>query len=90
MGKDSGEDRLKNMLHALRQLDGSDVLVIQDQFDVTCGVVMQTKIQKMMFERWGETLAMDFTHGTNNLGYHLGTFDTATLPDIATPCSNLN
>ncbi|ETL29147.1 hypothetical protein L916_17613, partial [Phytophthora nicotianae] len=25
-----------------------------------------------MFERWGETLAMDFTHGANNLGYHLG------------------
>ncbi|POM76669.1 Hypothetical protein PHPALM_6063 [Phytophthora palmivora] len=24
-----------------------------------------------MFERWGETLTMDFTHGTNNLGYHL-------------------
>ncbi|ETL81126.1 hypothetical protein F441_17141 [Phytophthora nicotianae CJ01A1] len=24
-----------------------------------------------MFERWGETLAMDFTHGANNLGYHL-------------------
>eukprot|EP00644_Phytophthora_capsici_P012192 jgi/Phyca11/62339/gw1.38.383.1 len=59
------------MLHALRQLDGSDVPVIQDHFDVTCGVVMQTKIQKMVFERWGETLAMDFTHGTNNLDYHL-------------------
>ncbi|ETI34096.1 hypothetical protein L914_21482 [Phytophthora nicotianae] len=27
---------------------------------------------KLMFERWGETLAMDFTHGTNSLGYHLG------------------
>ncbi|OWZ15145.1 Serine protease [Phytophthora megakarya] len=61
MGKDSGEDRLKNMLHVLRQRDGSDVLVIQDQFDVTCGVVMEAKIQKMMFERWGETLATDFT-----------------------------
>ncbi|ETL27860.1 hypothetical protein L916_18657 [Phytophthora nicotianae] len=26
---------------------------------------------KLMFKRWGETLAMDFTHGTNSLGYHL-------------------
>ncbi|OWZ23829.1 hypothetical protein PHMEG_0001239 [Phytophthora megakarya] len=25
----------------------------------------------MRFERWGETSAMDFTHRTNNLGYHL-------------------
>ncbi|KAG3234544.1 hypothetical protein PI124_g20403 [Phytophthora idaei] len=72
MGQNSGEDRMKDMLHALRQLDGSDVLVIQDQMDVTCGIVMQTKVQKLMFERWGETLAMDFTHGTNSLGYHLG------------------
>ncbi|OWZ10497.1 Serine protease [Phytophthora megakarya] len=79
MGHDSVKDHMKNMLHALRQLDGSGVLVIQDQFDVTCGVVMQTKIQKMMFERWGETLAMDFTHGTNNLGYHLGASATATF-----------
>ncbi|ETK89364.1 hypothetical protein L915_06558 [Phytophthora nicotianae] len=39
--------------------------------DVTGGVVMQSKVQNFMFERWGETLAMDFTHGTNNLGYHL-------------------
>ncbi|ETN16741.1 hypothetical protein PPTG_21772 [Phytophthora nicotianae INRA-310] len=39
--------------------------------DVPGGVVIQTKVQKLMFERWGETLAMDFTHGTNNLGYHL-------------------
>ncbi|KAE9047748.1 hypothetical protein PR001_g4077 [Phytophthora rubi] len=77
-GHDSGEDHMKDMLHALRQLDGCDVLVLQDQMDITCGVVMQTKIQKMMFERWGETLAMDFTHGTNNLGYHLGSLIVTT------------
>ncbi|ETM49617.1 hypothetical protein L914_06178, partial [Phytophthora nicotianae] len=78
MGQDSGEDRLKDMLHALRQLEGSDVQVIQDQMDMTCGIVMQTKVQKMMFERWGETLAMDFTHNTNNLGYHLGSLVVTT------------
>ncbi|ETK85350.1 hypothetical protein L915_09809 [Phytophthora nicotianae] len=74
MGRDSAEDRLKDMLHALRQLDESDVLVMQDQMGLTTGVVMQSKLQKMMFERWVETLAMDFTHGTNNLGYHLGAY----------------
>ncbi|KAF1775531.1 hypothetical protein GQ600_3799 [Phytophthora cactorum] len=63
----------KKKLHALLQLEGSDVLVIQDQMDVTCGIVMQTKMHKLLFERWGETLAMDFTHGTDHLGYHLGT-----------------
>ncbi|KAF1794586.1 hypothetical protein GQ600_24003 [Phytophthora cactorum] len=39
--------------------------------DITSGIDMQTKVQKLMFERWGETLVMDFTHGTNNLGYQL-------------------
>lgn len=86
MGQDSAEDRLKDMLHALRQLEGSDVLVLQDQIDVICGVVMQTKVQKLMFEGWGETLAMDFTQGTNNLGYHLGTYS---LVHIVGLCSLL-
>ncbi|KAG6945749.1 hypothetical protein JG688_00016410, partial [Phytophthora aleatoria] len=70
---ESAEECLKNMLHALVQIESSNVLVIQDEMDVTCGIVVQTKLQKLMLERWGETLAMDFTHGTNNLGYHLGT-----------------
>ncbi|KAG3215979.1 hypothetical protein PC129_g13150 [Phytophthora cactorum] len=39
-----------------------------------------TKMHKLLFERWGETLAMDFTHGTNHLGYHLGSI----MPTAAT------
>ncbi|ETL38286.1 hypothetical protein L916_10116, partial [Phytophthora nicotianae] len=61
MGVDAGEDRLKDML----QLDGSDVQVIQDH--TARDIIIKTKIQKMMFERWGETLAMDLTHNRNNL-----------------------
>jgi hypothetical protein len=30
-----------------------------------------------MCERWSETLFMDFTHGTNNRGYHLGALGAA-------------
>ncbi|KAG3252915.1 hypothetical protein PI124_g2481 [Phytophthora idaei] len=78
MGRDSAEDRLKDMLHALRQLDGSDALVMQDQMGITCGIVMQTQVQKLFFESWGETLAMDFSHVTNNLGYHLGSLIVTT------------
>ncbi|EGZ15401.1 hypothetical protein PHYSODRAFT_433742, partial [Phytophthora sojae] len=71
------------MLQAIRQLDGSDVLVIQDQMDVTCGIVMQTKVQKLMFERWGDTLTMDFTHGTNSLGYHMSLIFYCCVLDIS-------
>ncbi|OWZ14076.1 hypothetical protein PHMEG_00012498 [Phytophthora megakarya] len=77
-GRDSAEELLKSMLHALRQVDGSDLLAIQDQMNVTTGIVMQTKVQKMMFENWGETLLMGFTHGTNNLSYHLGSLVVTT------------
>ncbi|TYZ59586.1 hypothetical protein PybrP1_010252 [[Pythium] brassicae (nom. inval.)] len=37
------EDRLKDMLHAFVQVLGNDALVIQDQQDATCGMVMQTE-----------------------------------------------
>ncbi|KAH7465586.1 uncharacterized protein KRP23_12126 [Phytophthora ramorum] len=84
MGQHSAEDRLKNMLHALVQLEDTDVLVIQDQIEVTCGIIMQTTVQKLMFQRWGETLAMDFTHGTNNLGVSLGKFGVAILKQTTT------
>ncbi|KAG6958540.1 hypothetical protein JG687_00009326 [Phytophthora cactorum] len=46
-------------------------MLMQDQFDVTCGIVIQTSVQKLCFEHWGQTLAMDWTHSTNNLGFHL-------------------
>ncbi|ETI54306.1 hypothetical protein F443_02848 [Phytophthora nicotianae P1569] len=60
-GQDSAEEMLKNMLHALRQVDGSDVLVMQDQMDATCGIVMQTRVQKMMFEQWGSLVVTTCT-----------------------------
>ncbi|KAE9333284.1 hypothetical protein PF008_g14519 [Phytophthora fragariae] len=54
-------------------------MLIQDQLDLTCGVVIQTAAQKVCFEHWGQTLAMDWTHSTNNLGFHLGSL-VATTP----------
>ncbi|RLN53846.1 hypothetical protein BBJ28_00022879, partial [Nothophytophthora sp. Chile5] len=68
----SAEARLKNLLHALVQVEGNDVMLIQDQLDVTCGIVIQTAVQKLCFREWGENLTMDWTHSTNNLGFHFG------------------
>ncbi|KAE9077073.1 hypothetical protein PF007_g24384 [Phytophthora fragariae] len=73
-GNSSAAERLKNLLHELKQVDGSDVLVIQDDLEITCGIVIQTRVQKLACEQWGENLTLNFTHGTNNLGYHLGSF----------------
>ncbi|ETI29882.1 hypothetical protein F441_23032 [Phytophthora nicotianae CJ01A1] len=69
------------------QLKGNDVLV---QMDITCGIAMQTKAQKLIVERWGETLAMDFTHGTNSLGYHLGSLLVTTATGRGFPVLDFN
>ncbi|KAE9264237.1 hypothetical protein PR003_g32872, partial [Phytophthora rubi] len=73
-GNSSAAERLKNLLHELKQVDGSEVLVRQDDLEITCGIVIQTRVQKLACEQWGENLTLNFTHGTNNLGYHLGSF----------------
>ncbi|KAF1779881.1 hypothetical protein GQ600_7176 [Phytophthora cactorum] len=52
--------------------DDCDAMVIHDQMVVACGMLVQTATQKLVFKQRGETLAMDWTHGTNNVGYHLG------------------
>ncbi|KAF1790965.1 MULE transposase domain [Phytophthora cactorum] len=65
-------ERTKTILDAFADGDvGNDVLFVQDQMDITCVIAIQTSIQKKYFFQWGDTLVMDWTHGTNNLGYHL-------------------
>ncbi|POM81601.1 Hypothetical protein PHPALM_403 [Phytophthora palmivora] len=65
--------RTKRILDAFAEADsGNDVLLVQDQMDISCVIAFQTSIQKKCFIQWGDTLVMDWTHGTNNLGYHLG------------------
>jgi hypothetical protein len=48
---------------------GNDVLLVQDQIGTSCVIALQTWIQKQCFVEWGDALVMDWTHGTNNLGY---------------------
>ncbi|KAL3667350.1 hypothetical protein V7S43_007576 [Phytophthora oleae] len=45
----TAQARLKNLLHTLKQIDGSKVLVIQDDLDITGGIVIQTRVQKLAF-----------------------------------------
>ncbi|TYZ62017.1 hypothetical protein PybrP1_006510, partial [[Pythium] brassicae (nom. inval.)] len=43
----------------LARVDDTDVMLIQDQLDVTCAIAIQTSAQKLMFKAWGQSLAMD-------------------------------
>ncbi|KAG4038312.1 hypothetical protein PC123_g26124 [Phytophthora cactorum] len=55
--------------------------------DITCVIAIQTSIQKKYFFQWGDTLVMDWTHGTNNMGYHLGSLVVTTATGIGIPLS---
>ncbi|KAE9306124.1 hypothetical protein PR003_g21320 [Phytophthora rubi] len=45
----SAQERLKTLLHDFKQVKGSEVLVIQDDLDITCGIVIQSQVQKLVF-----------------------------------------
>ncbi|EGZ18407.1 hypothetical protein PHYSODRAFT_499306 [Phytophthora sojae] len=60
------------MLQEFVKTEGNDATVLQDQHGIICGIIMQSAAQKKCFQEWGDCLLMDRTHGTNNLGYHLG------------------
>ena len=60
------------ILKAFSHGDDNHVLLVQNQMDTTTAIVIQSKIQKQCFVEWGDNLVMDWTHSTNNLGYHMG------------------
>jgi hypothetical protein len=72
LGDGNAEDRLKLILAKYVEQDGHTCLLVQDEWDQTCGIVLQSAAQKAIFQRWGENLVLDWTHNTNNLGFYLG------------------
>ena len=72
VGFKSADEKLQEILEALRQRNGSDVVIIRDQLHITIAVIFQTAMQKEFFRRWGDALVLDWTHGTNTLGFQLG------------------
>jgi hypothetical protein len=72
LGHGNAEERLKGILSKFVEADGHTCLLVQDEWGLTCGIVLQNSAQKELFQRWGETLVLDWTHNTNNLGFYLG------------------
>lgn len=70
------------MLTRLVVDDSCDILLLQDQLDLTCATVIQTSAQRAVFKHWGQTLVMDWTHNMNTLGFHLGGFCAVLLSAI--------
>lgn len=72
LGGASAETSMKILLDRFTKLDGSNTLVVLDQDDHTCGVIMQSRIQRDLFQQYGDSLILDWTHDTNNVGFYFG------------------
>ncbi|ETN18579.1 hypothetical protein, variant 2 [Phytophthora nicotianae INRA-310] len=66
------EDRVKAVITEFVQSSANHCLLIQDEWGLTIGIVLQNAAQKEIFKRWGENLVLDWTHNTNNIGFYLG------------------
>lgn len=67
------EEKMKKLVDAFTAIEGNKVCYLHNEKKVIIGAIMQTKAQAQVFRMWPETLAMDWTYNTNNLGYNLGT-----------------
>lgn len=60
---------MKQLLGRFVGKAGNSCLLIEDDSGLTCGIAIQNAAQKEVFRRWGDTLVLDWTHNTNNLGF---------------------
>jgi hypothetical protein len=72
LGGASALEGTKALVSSFVSYEDSRCLIIDDQFGQVCGFVLQTGIQRALFQRWGDCLIMDWTHNTNNVGFYLG------------------
>ncbi|OWZ07571.1 hypothetical protein PHMEG_00020018 [Phytophthora megakarya] len=71
-GGASTEEQIKILIGRVLLEDGNSCLIIEDEWGLTCGVVVQSNAQKNLFKHWGDNLVLDWTHNTNNMGFYLG------------------
>ncbi|KAF4145812.1 hypothetical protein GN958_ATG04996 [Phytophthora infestans] len=59
LGHSSAEKRLNGVLSEFASTKGNECVLLQSEYDQTIGIVMQTKAQRDIFARWGDTLSLD-------------------------------
>jgi hypothetical protein len=72
---------MKSLVRDFLAIDGNRCAFIQDESDLTVGVILQSKMQADAFAKWPGSLVMDWTYNTNSMGFHLGTC----IGNISTP-----
>ncbi|KAG3242615.1 hypothetical protein PI124_g12544 [Phytophthora idaei] len=47
-------------------------MLLRGEWAHTTGIVLQTKAQREVFSRWGDTFGLDWTHNCTKLGFYVG------------------
>lgn len=72
LGGTNAEGRMKALVAEFLKIGGNKCAFIQDENELTCAVILQSRAQAAAMERWPSTIVMDWTYNMNNLGFHLG------------------
>ncbi|OWZ14873.1 hypothetical protein PHMEG_00011573 [Phytophthora megakarya] len=62
-------ERIKALIDAFVEEDGNDVLLVQEQMNITCVIAMQTNIQKKRFRQWGAGDGLDARHEQSRVSF---------------------
>ncbi|KAG6950947.1 hypothetical protein JG687_00013926, partial [Phytophthora cactorum] len=71
LGHGNAEQRLKAVLTEFASTEDTEGVLLQGDWDQTVGIVLQTKAQREIFSRWGDTLALYWTHNCTDLGFYV-------------------
>ncbi|KAF1782031.1 hypothetical protein GQ600_19637 [Phytophthora cactorum] len=90
LGHGNAEQRLKAVLTEFASTEDNKGVLLQGDWNQTVGIGLQTKAQQKIFSRWGDMLALDWTHNCTNFGFYVGTsrscltlIEDAQLYDVA-------
>lgn len=62
VGGTTAASTFKLLIERFASFSGSQCLIIDDQEGHVCGVAIQSASQRLLFERFGENLILDWTH----------------------------
>ncbi|RAW32364.1 hypothetical protein PC110_g11298 [Phytophthora cactorum] len=71
LGHGNAEQRLKAVLTEFASTEDNEGVLLQGDWNQTVGIGLQTKAQQKIFSRWGDMLALDWTHNCTNFGFYV-------------------
>jgi hypothetical protein len=78
LGGPKAEARMKSLVADYLKVEGNRCAIMQNDDNLTNGVILQSKMQAAAFAKWPDVLCLDFTYNTNNIGFKMGKYHSCT------------